>query len=157
MNTTTTQHRSFKPGEIWPDTNGIHINSHGGGILLDQGTYYWFASTRSKAKRERREVGVSCYSSTISTTGRNRGIVLPVVKDARHDSRLDASSSGRRWIHNRKTGKIRNVVSPGTQATAYNSARCGVAIADRPTGPYAYREELPAHRARCRANDIVRR
>ena len=23
----------FKPGEIWPDNNGVHINAHGGGML----------------------------------------------------------------------------------------------------------------------------
>ena len=23
----------FKPGEIWPDNNGMHINAHGGGML----------------------------------------------------------------------------------------------------------------------------
>ena len=22
----------FKPGEIWPDNNGVHINAHGGGM-----------------------------------------------------------------------------------------------------------------------------
>ena len=24
---------SFKPGEVWPDDKGVHINAHGGGIL----------------------------------------------------------------------------------------------------------------------------
>ena len=24
----------FVPGEIWPDNNGIHINAHGGGIMV---------------------------------------------------------------------------------------------------------------------------
>ncbi len=24
----------FKPGEIWPDTDGVHINAHGGGIVI---------------------------------------------------------------------------------------------------------------------------
>lgn len=34
--------RSFHPGEIWPDDNGLHINAHGGGILFHEGVYYWF-------------------------------------------------------------------------------------------------------------------
>ena len=34
------KHTSFKPGEIWTDNNGVHINAHGGGILYDKGTYY---------------------------------------------------------------------------------------------------------------------
>ena len=28
------RHTSFKPGEIWTDNNGVHINAHGGGILV---------------------------------------------------------------------------------------------------------------------------
>ncbi len=34
---------AFKPGEIWQDNNGVHINAHGGGVLFHEGTYYWFA------------------------------------------------------------------------------------------------------------------
>src|SRR5659263_652420 len=36
------QQKSFKPGAIWPDNNGVHINAHGGGILNYNGIYYWF-------------------------------------------------------------------------------------------------------------------
>ena len=32
----------FRPGELWPDNNGVHINAHGGGILFHEGVYYWF-------------------------------------------------------------------------------------------------------------------
>jgi hypothetical protein len=31
---------SFRPGELWPDNNGVHINAHGGGILFHDGLYY---------------------------------------------------------------------------------------------------------------------
>jgi len=27
----------FKPGEIWPDNNGVYINAQAGGILLHEG------------------------------------------------------------------------------------------------------------------------
>ena len=39
---TPIKHTSFRPGEIWTDNNGAHINAHGGGILYDKGTYYWY-------------------------------------------------------------------------------------------------------------------
>lgn len=32
----------FRPGELWGDTNGNHINAHGGGILRHGGRWYWF-------------------------------------------------------------------------------------------------------------------
>ena len=38
----------IKSGEIWPDNNGEHINAHGGGILLHNGTYYWFGEHKEE-------------------------------------------------------------------------------------------------------------
>ena len=38
----------FRPGALWLDDLGTHINAHGGGLLfvpgdwLRRGTYYWF-------------------------------------------------------------------------------------------------------------------
>ena len=37
---------SFKPGELWPDDR-VHIDAHGGGILLQGGIYYWFGEHRT--------------------------------------------------------------------------------------------------------------
>ena len=36
----------IKPGEIWPDNEGVHINAHGGGVLFHEGTYYWFGENK---------------------------------------------------------------------------------------------------------------
>jgi len=40
------QNNYFLPGEIWYDTDGHPINAHGGGILDDKGTYYWFGEIK---------------------------------------------------------------------------------------------------------------
>ena len=37
----------FKPGEILNNTDGNLINAYGGGILLHNGTYYWFGEIKS--------------------------------------------------------------------------------------------------------------
>ena len=42
----------FKPGEIWPDNNGVHINAHGGGMLQQAIPIIGSASIRRKAKGE---------------------------------------------------------------------------------------------------------
>ena len=34
------QHTDFRPGKIWEDNNGEHINAHGGGVMIYKGTYY---------------------------------------------------------------------------------------------------------------------
>ena len=32
--------RTFSNGGIWPDTAGVHINAHGGGLLKEGGLWY---------------------------------------------------------------------------------------------------------------------
>jgi hypothetical protein len=52
----------IRPGEIWPDDRGQHVQAHGGGILKMGDTYYWFGEDRSQGlDRTNRYVG--CYSS----------------------------------------------------------------------------------------------
>jgi hypothetical protein len=55
---------SFHPGELWLDNNGAPINAHGGGILYEKGTYYWFGEHKTEGKAGNRAlVGVHVYSS----------------------------------------------------------------------------------------------
>ena len=35
------------PGETWPDDRGRHIQAHGGGILKEGDTFYWFGEDRA--------------------------------------------------------------------------------------------------------------
>src|SRR5690242_20133448 len=52
----------IRPGEIWPDNNGNHIQAHGGGIIKVGKTYYWYGEYRGKdATPPYKYVG--CYSS----------------------------------------------------------------------------------------------
>lgn len=51
----------FKPGELWLDKEGTHINAHGGGILYHKGLYYWYGE--HKNEQSVALDGVSCYSS----------------------------------------------------------------------------------------------
>ena len=36
---TVSDQKRFTPGEVWQDTQGVAINAHGGGILLEGDTY----------------------------------------------------------------------------------------------------------------------
>src|SRR5699024_6816948 len=40
---------SFKPGEVWLDTNGAPIQAHGGGMMYDEKTetYYWYGEDKT--------------------------------------------------------------------------------------------------------------
>ena len=70
---------SFRPGEIWPDNNGVHINAHGGGILQQGDTYYWFGEHKTEGKAGNvAQVGVHCYSSKDLYNWKDEGIALSV-------------------------------------------------------------------------------
>ncbi len=72
----------FRPGELWPDTDGVHINAHGGGILFHEGTYYWYGEFKVAGESGNAAMeGVSCYTSTTLHQWRNKGIVLAVDKE----------------------------------------------------------------------------
>jgi len=45
--TASAQH-IIRPGEVWPDNNGKHVQAHGGGIIKLNKTYYWYGEERSQ-------------------------------------------------------------------------------------------------------------
>nr|WP_259676474.1 hypothetical protein [Akkermansia muciniphila] len=74
---TPIKHTSFRPGEIWTDNNGAHINAHGGGILYDKGTYYWYGEHKVEGDAGNyAQVGVHCYSSKDLYNWKDEGIAL---------------------------------------------------------------------------------
>src|SRR5574344_1347956 len=77
---------AFHPGDIWPDDRGTHINAHGGGVLLHEGTYYWFGEHKIAGKLgNTAQVGVHVYSSTNLYDWADRGIALAVSDDPKSD------------------------------------------------------------------------
>jgi hypothetical protein len=133
-------HNSFTPGEIWPDADGVHINAHGGGMLYADGTYHWFGEHKVAGKAgNKATVGVSCYTSTDLYNWTNAGIALPVVHgDTNHHLAAGCILERPKVIYNRRTGKYVMWFHLELLGEGYASALCGVAIADRPTGPYTY-------------------
>ena len=55
--------QSIRPGQLWPDDRGRHIQAHGGGILHWEGAFYWFGEDRSQDNDPNFRY-VACYSST---------------------------------------------------------------------------------------------
>jgi len=133
----------FRPGEVWLDTDGRPIQAHGGGVLFDRGTYYWFgenkdAQTHSGFLRRADVVGVNCYSSTDLYTWKNEGLVLPAAADdPSHDLHPSRVVERPKVIYNERTGSY--VMWMHIDTSDYQYARTGVAVAKSPTGPYEYR------------------
>jgi len=133
---------SFRPGEVWLDTDGKPIQAHGGGLLYDDGTYYWFGENKDSDTApgflHRVDViGVSCYSSTDLLNWKNEGVVLTAEPD-NPASDLHPSKVFERpkVLRNPKTGMY--VLFAHADTANYEYARIGVAISASPTGPYAY-------------------
>ena len=130
---------SFRPGELWPDTHGVPINAHGGGILYHDGTYYWFGEHKIAGEAgNRAHVGVHVYTSRDLHAWTDAGIALAVSDDPASDIVRGCILERPKVIHNRRTGKFVMWFHLEPKGAGYSGARSGVAVADTPTGPYRY-------------------
>ncbi len=130
---------TIKPGEIWPDNRGQHVQAHGGGIIQIGKTYYWFGEDRTRGLDPTRRY-VACYSSTDLAHWTFRNQVLKLA---------NPENFGRDWVlerpkvfYNAKTRKFVMYMHidgslPG-QRGGYNLARVGVAVCDTVDGDYQY-------------------
>ncbi|HSO85232.1 MAG TPA: glycoside hydrolase family 43 protein [Draconibacterium sp.] len=135
--------KTIKPGEIWPDNNGVHINAHGGGILFHNGKYYWFGEHKVEGKKGNQAlVGVHCYSSENLTEWKDEGIVMKVSNDPESPITAGCVIERPKVIYNKKTGKFVLWFHLELKGQGYNAAQTGVAAADNPTGPYTFIKAL---------------
>jgi hypothetical protein len=124
---------SIKPGELWPDNRGQHIQAHGGGITKVGNTYYWFGEDYSPSNSKEKRY-LACYSSENLTDWvfRNQVVKLSSPEDL-----------GRNWVlqrpkvfHNEKTGKY--VLYAHIDDGNYKFARVALFTCDKPDGDYTY-------------------
>lgn len=120
------------PGEIWPDTDGNHIQAHGGGITKIKNTYYWYGESRAKDLDPQYRY-VSCYSSKDLTNWKFKGNVL---KMAAPDSLSSTWVLERPKVYfNKKSKKYVMYLHIDVN---YKLANMGIAVSDKPTGPFKY-------------------
>ncbi len=134
--------KAIQPGETWPDNNSNHIQAHGGGIIRLDKTYYWYGEERRQGLDTNYRY-VSCYSSNDLINWKFTGDAIQLAKP-------DTMLAGNRWVlerpkvfYNAKNkqyvmymhidGGIKGI---SRNAWAYDYARVGVAVSDKPTGPF---------------------
>jgi hypothetical protein len=122
----------IKPGEIWPDNKGIHIQAHGGGIIKIKNTYYWYGEYRARDNDPALRY-VGCYSSEDLVNWK----FLNKIQFS------DPENLGVGWVlerpkvyYNKKTKKY--VMYFHLDNKPYKVARVGVAISDNPDGAYQF-------------------
>jgi hypothetical protein len=121
---------TIRPGEIWPDDRGEHIQAHGGGMLKLSDTFYWFGEYRMKEVIPgKRFVGI--YSSKDLGNWTFRKLL-------EFDNPL---KPGERFVlerpkvyFNEKTRKF--VMYFHLDDARYKEARVGVAVSDAVDGDY---------------------
>jgi len=134
-------------GEPWSDMDGNFINAHGAGILHFGDVYYMFGEIKKGSTRlvpgqnwEDYRVpagGISCYSSRDLIKWKFEGVTL-VPKEGDSLSDLDTARVIERpkVIYNSATKKF--VMWMHIDKEDYSYARTGVAVSDKPEGPYNY-------------------
>jgi len=134
-----TTRKSFTPGEVWPDDQGIHINAHGGGLLCHEGMHYWFGEHKlSGPKGNLAEVGVHVYASRDLYTWKDEGIALQVSLETGHDLEKGCVIERPKVIYNRKTRTFVMWFHLELKGKGYDAARTGLAVSDKVTGPYQF-------------------
>lgn len=133
------QSGSFHPGQLWPDDKGVHINAHGGGILLHKGTYYWFGEHKTEGKAgNKAHVGVHCYSSKDLYNWKDEGIAMPVATDPSSPIVDGCIIERPKVLYNAKTRKFVMWFHLEPFGAGYDGAMVGIAQASKATGPYTF-------------------
>ena len=130
-----------RPGELWEDNNGNHINAHGGGFLRYGGKVWWFGEHKVPGDAGNyAQVGVHCYSSDEDdlVNWKDEGIALRVSDDPKSDIAKGCILERPKVVFNAKTGKFVMWFHLELKGKGYSAARSGVAVADRPEGPYTF-------------------
>ena len=137
---------TFTPAQIWPDDQGVHINAHGGGVMFHGDRYYWFGEHKVAGHAgNRAQVGVHVYSSTDLYNWKDEGIALEVSADPDSDITKGCIIERPKVIYNAKTEKFVMWFHLELKGQGYEAARSGVAVADKPTGPYTFVRSLRPH------------
>jgi hypothetical protein len=127
------QQTVIRPGKIWTDNRGRHIQAHGGGIIKVEEMYYWYGEERSAGLDSNLRY-VSCYSSKDLVNWTFRGDVVKMS---------DPDQLGKKWIlerpkvfYNEKTKKY--VMYMHIDNSSYKVAEVAIAVSDSPDGDFRY-------------------
>ena len=134
-----TKKNSFRPGALWPDNHGVHINAHGGGILCHEGVYYWFGEHKIAGEAgNAAHVGVHVYSSRDLYNWKDEGIALAVSDDPKSPIIRGCILERPKVIFNPQTKKFVMWFHLEPKGKDYTGSMSGVAVADKITGPFQF-------------------
>ncbi len=125
---------SFKPGEIWKDQSGNLINAHGGGVLYQNGKYYWYGEKRGGTTSQ----GVNVYSSNDLYNWKFEGLALTPSVDSTSDIAWGCIMERPKVIYHEQLKKYVMWFHLELKGQGYAAARAAVAISESPIGPFQF-------------------
>lgn len=131
----------FVPGLPWLDTSGNAINAHGGGVLFHEGVYYWYGEHKipGRSEAELADGGVHAYSSRDLYVWKDEGLAL-AMDEKNPESEIALGSLLERpkvlFDAARKRFVMHFKLYP--KGKGYDTAFLGVALSERPSGPFRY-------------------
>ena len=141
---TYTQAQEHVNGQLWMDTDGQHINAHGGNIIQYNNTYYWYGENRPYSGGST-EAGISVYSSSDLKTWKNEGVALATSQEAGHDIERGCIMERPKVLYNPKTKKFVMLFHLELKGRGYEAARVAFAVSDSPTGPFQFLRSQRIH------------
>lgn len=129
-------YNSFKPGQVWLDTEGKRIQAHGGSIICINGVYYFYGENKEKTdgKNGIWHWGVRAYASRDLYNWEDKGLIIPPEPEDESSSLHPTACMDRpHIIYNARTKKyvcwMKIINRDGTQTET-------VMTADDFLGPY---------------------
>ncbi len=138
-----------KNGKIWLDVEGNPIQAHGGCIINHKGKWYWYGENKGQDNcpgRNRVDViGISCYSSNNLADWKYEGLALEADHENK-ESLIHTSMVVERpkVLCNEETGKF--VMWMHCDYPNYVYGGVGVAVADKPEGPFTLVRNMQPNR-----------
>lgn len=128
---------SFRPGQVWLDTEGKRIQAHGGSVIYVDGIYYWYGENKefTDGTNDIWTYGIRFYRSNDLYNWEDLGLVIPPDTEDENSSLNPTNCMLDRphIIYNERTEKyvcwVKIMHKEGHQDEA-------VLTADKNTGPY---------------------
>lgn len=129
-----TKKSSILSDSVWLDTQGQVINAHGGGLLFQNKTWYWYGEKRGRSQSE----GVNVYSSKDLYNWTFEGLALAPSSDTTSDIAEGCLMERPKVIYNKKTKQYVMWVHLELRGRGYAAARAAVAVSSTPAGPFTF-------------------
>ncbi|MBR0273975.1 MAG: beta-glucanase, partial [Bacteroidaceae bacterium] len=141
------QDTGFKNGQLWPDTEGHHINAHGGNVLRHGDTYYWYGEQRPD-RGFTMDGGIAAYSSTDLKNWKNEGLALHLSAEAGSDIERGCIIERPKVVWNERHQHFVMFFHLELKGRGYEAARVGFAVSEHATGPFRFIRSTRLHAGR---------